>query len=341
MRAVTFPGDRTVAIREFPDPDPGPGMAVVAIKAAGMCGSDLHQYRLPRAQARPNLIRGHEPCGVVAARGPGVDPALAPDGARVMVHHYQGCGRCQHCRVGWTQLCLLGHVVYGATGHGADAPYMLAPASALIPLPDALSFAEGAALACGTGTAYGALKRLDVSGRDTLAVFGQGPVGLSATLLGRAMGARVIAIDIADERLSLARQHGADHLVNAGRDDPVAAVRELTHGQGADASLDCTGNAEARRNAARAARVWGRACYVGEGGTATFQMSDDVIHRHLTMYGWWTFSTVLLEEAARFVVDHRLPLESIFTDRYRLDQADEAFNRFDTQTTGKGVFLFD
>ena len=114
-----------------------------------------------------------------------------------MNHHYKGCGRCKHCRVGWSQLCRSGIVVYGMTGHGAHAPYMRVPAGTLVPLPDALSFEEGAAISCGTGTAYGALKRLDISGRDTLAVFGQGPVGLSATILGSAMGARVIAVDIA------------------------------------------------------------------------------------------------------------------------------------------------
>src|SRR5439155_4124575 len=138
-------------------------------------------------------VAGHEPCGVVAAVGPDVSEEQARVGQRVMNHHYKGCGSCKHCRTGWSQLCLEGCIVYGATGHGAHAPYMKVPASTLVPLPDELSFEEGAAISCGTGTAYQALKRLDVSGRDTLAVFGQGPVGLSAVLLGQAMGARVIA----------------------------------------------------------------------------------------------------------------------------------------------------
>jgi threonine dehydrogenase-like Zn-dependent dehydrogenase len=341
MRGLTFPGDRTVAVREFPDPTPGPGEVVVAIKASGMCGSDLRPYRAPRAASNGDVIRGHEPCGVVAERGAGASASLAPPGARVMVHHYRGCGRCKYCRVGYTQLCLRGSVVYGSGAHGASAPYMLVPDYTLVPLPDELGFAAGAAIACGTGTAYAALKRLDVSGRDTLAVFGQGPVGLSATLLGTAMGARVIAVDVVPERLAMARVHGAEHALDPNEQDPVAAIRELTGGEGADATLDCTGNAEARANTARSARTFGRACFVGEGGTATFEMTPDVIHRQLTMYGSWTFSTVLLEECARFVVDHRLPLESIFTDRYRLDQAEEAYRRFDTGRTGKGVFVFE
>src|SRR5205085_4478138 len=139
--------------------------------------------------------------------------------ARVMCHHYKGCGTCEHCRVGWSQLCASGIVVYGATGHGAHAPYMKAPASTLVPPPDALSFETGAAISCGTGTAYGALRRLNLSGRDTIAIVGQGPVGLSATQLASAMGARVIALDISPERLARAREFGAGATVDPSADD--------------------------------------------------------------------------------------------------------------------------
>src|SRR5215813_13919264 len=221
MQGIVFLGNRKLEVRGFPDPAPGAGEVVLAIKASGMCGSDLHPYRAAGNAAAglglggggTSVIGGHEPCGVVAAVGAGVDPGLV--GQRVMNHHYKGCGRCKHCRLGWSQLCRSGITVYGMTGHGAHAPFMKVPAFTLVPLPDELSFEEGAAISCGTGTAYGALSRIDVSGRDTLAVFGQGPVGLSATMLGRAMGARVIAVDISNERLDLAREFGADEVVNS------------------------------------------------------------------------------------------------------------------------------
>src|SRR5215472_18364933 len=242
MRGVVFLGGRKLELREFPDPTPGPGEVVVA---------------------------GHEPCGVVAARGAGVSEADAPTGQRVMVHHYKGCGRCKHCRVGWAQLCRSGIVVYGMTGHGGHASYMTVPAFTLVPLPDSLSFEEGAAISCGTGTAYGALKRLDVSGRDTLAVFGQGPVGLSATLLGKAMGARLVAVDVAPERLALAREMGADAVINAKDADPVRAIHDLTRGEGAETTTDCSGSSEGRLGALQSAGTWGRVALVGEGGGPT------------------------------------------------------------------------
>src|SRR5712692_2512855 len=342
MRGVVFTGNRQLELRDFPDPTPGPGEVVLEIKASGMCGSDLKFYRAAGNEAASlglggsgkQVIAGHEPCGVVAAVGPGVSEAEAKPGQRVMNHHYWGCGQCKHCRVGWSQLCKKGIVVYGMTGHGAHAPYMKVPARTLVPLPEELSFEEGAAISCGTGTAYGALKRLDVSGRDTLAVFGQGPVGLSATLLGKAMGARVIAVDVAPERLALAREFGAEAVVNAREADPVAALRELTHGEGVETAMDCTGNPEARVAAVRSAATWGRVAFVGEGNTTTFDISQDMIRRQLTIHASWTFSCAGQAECARFA-DRRIPLDRLLTHRFTLEQADEAYRLFDTQTTGK------
>src|SRR5271165_1688056 len=157
MQGVVFHGERELEIMTFADPTPGPGEVVVEMKASGMCGSDLHQYRRPRAQARnatglppnPNpTIGGHEPCGVVSAIGPGVLPAAAKIGERVMVHHYQGCTQCAHCRSGWQQLCQEVPVkVYGNNAHGGHAKYLQVPANTLVPLRDELSYSAGAAIA--------------------------------------------------------------------------------------------------------------------------------------------------------------------------------------------------
>src|SRR5438128_9721897 len=348
MRGVVFRGDRKLELRDSPDPTPGAGEVVVAMKASGMCGSDLHPYRaagnaaaaLGLGGASGPIVAGYEPCGVVAARGAGVSEAEAPTGQRVMVHHYKGCGRCKHCKVGWAQLCRQGIVVYGMTGHGGHAAYMTVPAYTLVPLPDELSFEEGAAISCGTGTAYGALKRLDVSGRDTLAVFGQGPVGLSATLLGKAMGARIVALDLSAERRRLAKEFGADTVVDPQAADPVAALRDLTRGAGVTAALDCTGSPEARAAAVRGTGTWGRVCFVGEGGTVTLDVSPDLLRRQLTLLASWTFSAVGQEECARFIAERQIPLGRLLTHRFALDQAAEAYRLFDTQTTGKGVFVF-
>lgn len=344
MRGVVFLGERELELGSFPDPKPGPGEVIVAIKASGLCGSDLHAYREPKTVRTPDkyCIAGHEPCGVIAAVGPGVSEERAPLDQRVMIHHYRSCGRCRHCRSGWSQMCSNGGITYGVTGDGAHAEYMRVQPEMLVPLPDELSFEEGAAVSCGTGTAFQGLRRLEVSGQDTLVVFGQGPVGLSGTLLGKAMGARVIAVDVTPPRLELARQHGADLVLNSREVDVVSTIRELTYGEGADAALETSGNGEARNNALGCARIWGRVCFVGIGGSPTaFSVERDIIHKQLNVCGSWTFSSVIQADCARFVIDHKLPLGSIFTHRYSLDEAAEAYTLFDTQTTGKGVFLFE
>ena len=230
--------------------------------------------------------------------------------------------------------------VYGVTGHGGHARYMKAPASTIVELPDALSFETGAAIACGTGTAWGALKRLDLAGEQTIAIFGQGPVGLSATQLAKSLGARVIALDVSVERLDRAKALGADETIDPSQVDPVAAIRALTHGLGADATLDASSSADARRQCVQSVRTWGKACFVGEGGQVTLDVSPDLLRRQVTLIGSWTFSTVGQAQCAQFIADRGIDVGQLFTDRWTLDQATEAYQRFDRQTGGKGVFLF-
>jgi len=352
MRGLFFVGDREIEIRDLPDPTPGPGEVVIAMKSSGLCGSDLRLYQLPKTERgsyyrgrgwdealKTPKVGGHEPCGVIAEVGPNVTQVAVGD--RVMMHHYIGCRKCAMCRIGYAQMCLVGCEIYGATQHGGHEDLMIAPADTCVALPEELSFEEGAACACGTGTAFHAIKRLSVSGIDTVAIFGQGPVGLSGTMFAVAMGARVIAVDVLPERLELARKLGADIVVDASADDPVKAIRGLTDGEGVDASLDATGIPQARINAVDSAKLWGRVCFVGEGNPTTFDVSAQIIHKQLTIHGSWTFSTSGLAEAARFVVERGVPLTELITHRYRLEDAVNAYQLFETGRTGKVVFTWD
>ncbi|MDQ3260053.1 MAG: zinc-binding dehydrogenase [Pseudomonadota bacterium] len=348
MKGIVFPGDRKLEILDFPDPTPGAGEVVLEIKASGMCGSDLKFYRavggassLGLGTVSGPIIAGHEPCGVVVAVGAGVAENQAKVGMRAMQHHYRGCGVCDHCSTGWMQLCVEGvKEVYGATGHGAHARYMKCPARTLVPLPDELSFETGAAISCGTGTAWGALQRLGLQGDHTIAIFGQGPVGLSATQLAHEMGARVIALDTSEERLAQAKAMGADELINPkNQDNVVQAIRDLTHGRGAHLALDASSSPQARAQAVRCVRTWGKACFVGEGDSVTLDVSNDLLRRQVTLIGSWTFSTVGQAQCARYVADRGVEVDKLFTHRWRLEQGEEAYKLFDAQTAGKGVIL--
>lgn len=346
MKAVYFLGDRNIEIRDVPDPTPGPGEVVLEIKASGMCGSDLKFYRVVGGAAALGLpgagdpvIGGHEPCGIVVEVGEGVSEKQARVGMRVMNHHYHGCGSCRHCTTGWSQMCDEGALVYGATGNGAHCRYMKVPAHTLVPLPEELSFKTGAAISCGTGTAFGALQRVALNGADTIAIFGQGPVGLSMTQLAHSMGARVIALDVDQTRLERAREFGADETIDASANNVVEAIYDLSGGTGVECSIDCSSSSQARSQAIKCARKWGRVAFVGEGGDVNIDVSNDMLRKQLTIHGSWTFSKTGQADCARFVADRKVNVDALFTHSWPLSDAIAAYELFDTQSTGKGVLI--
>ena len=343
MKAVVFLGEKKLELMDWPDPTPGPDEVVLAIKASGMCGTDLHHYRGPMRLKSQLVVEGHEPAGIVAAVGSAVRPEQAKVGDRVICHHYDGCRVCHSCRSGWTQICgsALKRTFGGLDADGAHAPYMKVPAHTVIKIQDNLSFKAGAAIACGTGTAFGGLKRLQLAGNETIAIFGQGPVGMSGTMFAHAMGARVIAVDVSDERLEMAKKFGADVTINPLRDDPVKAIRDVTRGgEGADKSMECSSNADARRQSVEALRRWGTACLIGVYGTIQFDVAE-TIQRMKTVVGSQTFSKNMLDDCAYYVAERGLDVEALFSHEFKLEQAKEAYELFDQQKMGKGVFLSD
>ena len=357
MRGVVFTGHRRLEIQTFDDPVPGDDDVVLEMKASGFCGSDLHYYRGERNASvaakgaayraehgislEDPVIAGHEPCGVVAELGKNVDPKSLRKGDRVMVYHYKGCNFCDPCRNGWAQMCDRGALVYGQTAHGAHAKYMRIPARTLIGLPSDISFAAGAAVSCGTGTAFAAMERLELSARDTLAVFGLGPVGQSAIQLAQAMGVRAFAVDVSDERVAAAKaQFGAAEAINSAKADPVEAIMQWTQGKGATVAIDCSGVDAARQAAVRCTSNWGRIAFVGVGGTLSLEVWPDMMVRQRTIIGHWTFSDSGMARGVRFVAEHGVEIDKQFSDRWQLDDADEAYKKFDLQTAGKACFAF-
>ncbi len=339
MLGAIFLGDRRVDLAEFPDPWPRVGEVVIRIQASGLCGSDLHRYRAEAPKGPPRIV-GHEPAGVVCAIGEGVSKEVASEGDRVMVHHYSGCTRCDACRSGWAQMCTTrkSHT-FGTDEHGAHAPYMRVPAATLVPLDESLSFVAGAAIGCGTGTAWGALDRLGHIGGRTLVVFGQGPVGLSATMLGRARGARVIAVDPQPSRLAQARTLGAEETIDPSAVDTVEAVRELTRGAGTPLVIETSGASAAAKDGMAMLAPWGRICLVGLGGEVRFDVWD-YMRRQVDVLTSWSMSIVQQRRCAEFVVDRRLPVDDLFTHTWNLGQVADAYAEFDQQASGKAAIVF-
>ncbi len=344
MSGVVLPGDRRLEVREFAVPEPGHGQALVRMKASSLCGSDLRAIYRPHDQgtgpeAYKGVIAGHEPCGVIERVGPDVTRFKAGD--RVILYHIAGCGACRECRGGWMISCERPErAAYGWQRDGGHAPFLLAEERTLVPLPDELTYLDGAMVACGVGTAYAACLRAGVSGRDRVLVTGLGPVGIGVALLCRRLGAEVVGVESVPERVALAQRLGVADVVAPG-DDALSALQQRTSGHGFEVAIDCSGNATARHTCLEAAREWGRVVFVGEGGTVEFAPSPLLIHKQLALFGSWVCSLPQMEELVELLVRWDLHPEAMVTHRFTLEQAREAYETFDSGRTGKVAIVWE
>jgi alcohol dehydrogenase len=282
MRAVVFDGvGQLPSVREVPEPECPPGAVVVAVRATGVCRSDWHAWRGHDPVALPH-VPGHELAGEVVRLGDGVERVRLGD--RVTVPFVCGCGVCEFCREGNAQVCP-DQYQPGFSGPGSFAERVVLPAADtnVVVLPDGVGYVEAAALGCRLATAFRAVQ---VHGRiargQWLAVFGCGGVGLSAVMVGRALGARVVALDVSAAALERAAELGAEVTVAAGDlEQAVARVRSVTGG-GAHASLDAIGSPAVAAASVRSLRRRGRHVQVGLllGADARTALPMDVVVAH-------------------------------------------------------------
>jgi threonine dehydrogenase-like Zn-dependent dehydrogenase len=346
MRGAYLPGNSTVQLREVTVPEPGHGEVVLRMKASTICGSDIrciyHEHLGKGPEGYQGVIAGHEPCGQIVKAGPGC--RRYKEGDRVIVYHISGCGLCNDCRRGYMISCASEKYrrAYGWQRDGGMADYLLAEEKDLIYLPDELSYADGAQVACGFGTVYEGLQKIGISGNDSVLITGLGPVGLATGALCRKLGAsRIIGIDVVEERMKLAQELGLCDDVLASGPDNVAQVKELTGGHGVERAVDCSANDFARATAIRATRKWGRIVFLGEGGRVEFNPSPDIIHDQKTIFGSWVTSTWLMEELVERLVRWNLHPADLVTHRFALDRVGEAYALMASGKCGKVSVCFD
>ena len=244
MKAAMFYGGKDIRVEEVPDPVPAPGEVLIQVKAAGICGSDLHGYRVrPERPWFPYPhTSGHELAGVVAALGPSATGLKVGDRVGVEPLHLIGCGKCRWCRHGHYEACPMRGTVNGVRRHSSGfAELDVAPEGSCYPLPDELSI-EAASILDVYACAVHALHRVPVRPSYTVVVVGTGPIGLSAAEAYKALGARqVIVCGRRDAILAQAKEMVADQVVNSAKVDPVEAVKELTDGEGANVVIEAVG----------------------------------------------------------------------------------------------------
>lgn len=327
MKAVMYYNNADVRLVEMPVPEIGPREILVKMEACGLCGSELTEYyMLPRAP----LVMGHEPTGVVVKVGAEVSKFKVGD--RVFAHHHVGCGSCHNCNRGFYTLCENFRKV--RLDPGAMCEYFRVPEDNVrldtLLLPDNMSFELGTLIEPIACTLRG-FKVTPVHPGDTIVIIGMGFIGLCyLTLAKLTMASKIIVTDLNDWRLEQAVKFGATHTINSGREDPVEAVKQLTNGQGADATFVAVPNVH----------VWDQAlALTGKGGTMSFTtpLHPDVNWplnpaslwlREVTMN--YTYSASHLETKAvmELIASGRLDVSSLITHRFALNQVPEAILQY-------------
>lgn len=343
MKAAVFEQFQTpLEIRTVSDPIPESDAAVIAVRACGLCRSDWHGWMGHDSDVHLPHVPGHELAGDVVAVGRDVRQWAI--GQRVTVPFSCGCGTCELCVCGNQQICDQ-YTQPGFTQWGAFAEFVAIRYADvnLVALPQDIDYVTAASLGCRFATAFRAIV---VQGRtqpgDWVAVHGCGGVGLSAVMIAAAMGAQVVAVDIREDRLEFAQRCGATAMINSTSTDPVAAIKETTHG-GAHVSMDALGSHATCRNSILCLRKRGRHVQVG----LTLGADSDppvpmsaVIGKELEIIGSHGMQAFEYRRMLSMISAGALCPELLISDRVTLTQAAALLLRLH-EFPGNGVTVID
>src|SRR5437899_5416253 len=327
---------RGLSFENAPVPSIGPGEVLVRVRTASICGTDLHIYgwdRWSQGRIKPPVTLGHEFCGVVEQAGGEVRAVKAGDFVSAEMH--VNCGHCHQCRLGQAHICQNLRII-GIDQDGAFAEFVKIPASNIWRLDASIPEHYGAMLDP-LGNAVHTVLAGPIAGQTVL-VTGCGPIGLMAIAVAKACGSStVFATETNEKRRAMAKEMGADMVLNPAKEDAVAKILAETNGTGVDALLEMSGNATAIQQGFKALRAGGRASLLGiPTESVPLDLVNDVIFKGATvqgiygrrMYETWVQMTSLLKAG-------RLNLEPLFGERAPLDKFENAFTLLQSGMAGK------
>jgi L-iditol 2-dehydrogenase len=287
MKAMLLKEYKQLELTELPTPEVGPEDLLVRVRACGICGSDVHGYDGSTGRRIPPIVMGHEAAGVVAAVGDAV--AGFQEGDRVTFDSTVSCGKCFFCRRGQINLCDNRRVLGVSCGeyrqYGAFAEYVVVPQHISYHLPDNLSFEEAALIEAVSVAVHG-VGRIPIQMGDTALVVGSGMIGLLVVQALRLAGCgQIIAVDLEDNKLELAKQLGADEGLNPSKVDLPAEIRARTAGRGADVAVECVGAAAPIKSAIESLRKGGSLALIGNLSPQVELPLQAIVTRELSLYG--------------------------------------------------------
>jgi len=305
-------------------PEIGPNDVIVEIQASGICHSDLN-YRdgVARVGKLP-IILGHEIAGLISKTGEHVKGL--EESERVCIHYIRSCGKCSFCCAGRENFCEQYQMI-GKDIDGGFAEYINVPASNVLKLPHALPFEQACILGCAVSTAYHALRRGRICAGDTVVVYGIGGLGTQAVSLAKILKAKkVVAVDVSDEKLQLAKRLGADEIVNSATEGSALRIEEITEGKLADLVLDFVGAPKVIEEEMRCVGKGGRLVLVGiNEGSINVSPYKTIIGKEMELVGVNDHLRSELAELVDMVASGKVDLSKSITHRVHLDEVNTGF----------------
>ena len=326
MKAAVFHGSgKPLEVTEVPTPQPKAGELLIKVAACGVCHTDLHylDHGVPTFKAPP-MILGHEPSGIVAGIGASVKGFS--EGDRVLLPAVLTCGYCVNCRIGRENICD-NMVMFGNHVDGAYAEYVISPAKDTLHLPDEVPLEEGSIIADAISTPYHAVvNRGAVRAGDNVVVFGCGGVGINAVQIAAAVGASVIAVDIAPEKLELAKKFGAQAVINAKETERIDKVVKKMTGGGADVSFEVIGNPATIQAAFSCIRKGGRTVVVGYTNKNVELPASKIMFFEQEVVGSLGCRPVDYPKIIEMARTGKIMIKELVTGKFPLDKINEAFD---------------
>lgn len=323
MKQAAIIGEKLTCIRDLPEPELREGWALVKIHSAPMCA----EYK-GFLQGHASECLGHEAAGEVVKVAPG---SLLHVGDRVVVMPQYPCGECQ--------LCLSGDYIYcehNLPYSGATMAQFIAKPSWILPkIPDGVTYDKASLACCSLGPSHGAFGVMGVDAFSTVLITGLGPVGLGGIVTAKYRGAQVIAVEMNEFRIELARKLGVDHIIDPRDEDAVAKIKGITRGIGPDYGLDCSGVVSAHRLLIDAVKRKGKVAFVGECHAETpIRISDDLLRKGIQLIGSWHYNLNEFNKIME-IIKNSPAINNLITHTFPLSNIQEAFEVSASGRSGK------